>query len=200
MFWCAWSEYCSAGYIITRFTVANSAQPCFTECSTNVRVNTAQATREALHVQYAFSYFHVASLRLCKYNECGQVLKQKETFDISIAQVDRQMQQKTVLCCIGSLLNTANWDGKRPWKLYLMIYFTRAMRFTWFSRRIKNNQPTGRNWMMWFVPYNTINNFFLTVEHSCMKDDVQDDIPTHSFVICRRKCLPYDKLKSIYAW
>lgn len=26
------------------------------------------------------------------------------------------------------------------------------------------------------VPYNTINNFFLTIEHPCMKDDFLDDI------------------------
>jgi len=45
---CVVCSFCSAGYIISRFTVANSAQPCFTECSTNVRVNTTQGEKGSI--------------------------------------------------------------------------------------------------------------------------------------------------------
>ncbi len=84
MFCCVWSEYCSVGYIITDSTVANSAQPCFTESFTNVRVKSTQGDTGSvaapmciLHSKSSLTVFRISSL--CRCNKNRQFLKQKKT-------------------------------------------------------------------------------------------------------------------------
>ncbi len=84
MFCCVWSEYCSVGYIITGSTVANSAQPCFTESFTNVRVKSTQGDTGSvaapmciLHSKSSLTVFRISSL--CRCNKYRQFLKQKKT-------------------------------------------------------------------------------------------------------------------------
>ncbi len=84
MFCCVWSEYCSVGYIITDSTVANSAQPCFTESFTNVRVKSTQGDTGSvavpmcmLHSKSSLAVFRISSL--CRCNKYRQFLKQKKT-------------------------------------------------------------------------------------------------------------------------